>query len=100
MCIGTDSLASNDSLSVLDELRFMRARDPQLRADQLLKMGTIAGAYALRLDADVGSIEVGKQADMVVLPLRYKETADPVEDILNSDRSPTAVYLRGNRVAG
>lgn len=100
VCIGTDSLASNDSLSVLDELRFLRANDRHLRADQLLKMGTIAGAYALRLDADVGSIEVGKQADMVVIPLKHRETADPIEDILSHDKSPSAVYLRGNRVAG
>ncbi|MBP7934164.1 MAG: amidohydrolase family protein [Phycisphaerae bacterium] len=100
VCIGTDSLASNDSLSVLEELRFLRAQDPQLSANQLLKMGTIAGAYALRLDADVGSIEVGKQADLVVIPLRHRDAADPVEDILSHDRSPSAVYLRGSRVAG
>lgn len=100
VCIGTDSLASNDSLSVLDELRFLRTQDPHLTADQLLRMGTIGGAYALRLDADVGSIEVGKQADLVVIPLMDENAADPVEDILSHDKSPSAVYVRGTRVAG
>jgi len=95
VCIGTDSLASTDSLSVLDELRFLRAEDGTIRNERLLRMGTIAGARALGLDAQVGSLEPGKRADLAVLPLSEPGTSEPAEDVLRGQALPTAVYLGG-----
>lgn len=67
MVIGTDSLASNDTLNILEELKAIAAEVSQIDFLQLLKWATINGAKALGLDAQLGSIEVGKRPGLVLL---------------------------------
>jgi cytosine/adenosine deaminase-related metal-dependent hydrolase len=69
VCIGTDSLASNPDLSILGELRFLKARHPEFAPMTLLEMGTHAGARALGLDHRIGRLAPGCRADLVVVPL-------------------------------
>lgn len=98
VCIGTDSLASNDSLSVLDELRFLYAEDRSIPSHVLLHMGTLAGARALGLGATCGSLTVGKSADFVVLPTASPPTRNVADDILSTDARPLAVLIGGRSV--
>ncbi len=98
VCIGTDSLASNDTLSVLDELRFLRRQDSQTDGHQLLSMGTLAGARALHCEDQIGAIEPGKRADLAVIGLNHPSAGDPVEDILGGDAPVAAVYIGGERL--
>lgn len=58
--IGTDSLTSNWSLSVLDELKAIARYQSYITTPTLLQWATINGAEALGFDADLGSFEVGK----------------------------------------
>lgn len=58
--IGTDSLASNTKLSVLDELICISAHFPQISFNQLIEWATINGAKALNKEDKLGSIEQGK----------------------------------------
>jgi len=68
LALGTDSLASNDSLSLWDELRFLHELAPEhFTPFELLLMATLGGARALGIDADAGSLEVGKRADFQVV---------------------------------
>lgn len=97
VCVGTDSLASNETLSVLDELRFLRRLDPSIPGDQLLHMGTLAGARALGIDNTVGSLEPGKRADFVAIPIEGGDARDPVEAVLSGSACPSAVFLNGVR---
>ena len=60
VCVGTDSLASNHQLSVLEELRLIQQSHPQLTVGQLLKIATLNGASALNLDQEKGSFQKGK----------------------------------------
>ncbi|MEK7756890.1 MAG: amidohydrolase family protein, partial [Planctomycetota bacterium] len=94
VCIGTDSLASNPSLSILDELRFLHQRHPEVAAQDLMAMGTIRGAAALGYGDEVGSLTVGKAADLVVIPL---EAGAEWESMLESTRTPVAIYIDGVR---
>lgn len=98
VCLGTDSLASNETLSILDELRFLRSIDSRLPDEQLLALGTLAGARALGLEAHIGSLEPGKRADFVVLPLSHPAAPHPLEELLHGRASPSAVFMAGRRV--
>jgi cytosine/adenosine deaminase-related metal-dependent hydrolase len=58
--LGTDSLASNNKLCILSEMRTLQAKFPALSIDRLLKWATINGATYLGIDKDKGSLDVGK----------------------------------------
>ncbi len=98
VCIGTDSLASNPSLSVLEELRFLHRRHPELPGGLLLAMGTVHGARALGLADAVGVVAPGMPADLTVVPLDPQGPTDPVENLLESDLSSTATCTAGEWV--
>lgn len=65
--VGTDSLASNRQLSVLEELKTLHASFPHIPVSQLLQWATFNGAKALQLDEILGSFEVGKQPGVLLL---------------------------------
>ena len=74
--LGSDSVASNNRMDILEEARlaalFQRAARRSERAvpaQQALELATIGGARALRIDERVGSLEVGKDADLAVFSL-------------------------------
>lgn len=67
IAIGTDSLASNDTLSILDELKVIHAHFKDLDFLTTIKWATLNGAKALGLDAQLGSLEVGKKPGLVLL---------------------------------
>ena len=92
VCIGTDSLASNPSLSVLEELRFLRGKYPDLSADLLIEMGTIRGARALGMETITGSIAPGFSADLTAIPLDLTGPPDPLENVLRSVADPLATW--------
>lgn len=58
--LGTDSLASNTSLSILDEMKVLVKNFDFIKFDQLIKWGTLNGAQALEMDEKFGSLEIGK----------------------------------------
>ena len=65
--LGTDSLASNWSLNILDEIRAIRKNFPQVSLEEVLQWATINGASALGMDAFLGSFEKGKKPGAVLL---------------------------------
>jgi len=68
LVLGTDSLASNDSLSLWDEMRYALDAFPRdLEPEDLFRMVTIGGASALGISTICGSLEVGKRADFQVV---------------------------------
>jgi 5-methylthioadenosine/S-adenosylhomocysteine deaminase len=74
--LGTDGPVCNNSLSLFEEMKFAsliqkatRLDATAMPADQILRMATINGARALGLDHEIGSLEVGKKADLLLLDL-------------------------------
>ncbi|MFH1319221.1 MAG: amidohydrolase family protein [Bacteroidota bacterium] len=65
--IGTDSLASNRSLSILDELKTISENTPQVKLEQLLLWATKNGAEFLGFDEKFGTIEKGKCPGIILI---------------------------------
>ncbi|MES2266439.1 MAG: amidohydrolase family protein [Bacteroidota bacterium] len=65
--LGTDSLASNDKLCILSEMKTLQQNFPGLSIDTLLEWGTINGARFLGIDDEKGTIEVGKTPGLNLL---------------------------------
>lgn len=74
--LGTDGAASNNDLSMWEEmdtaakLHKLYSNDPKvLSAEQAFELATIRGARALHMEKEIGSIEEGKRADLVVVDM-------------------------------
>jgi len=65
--IGTDSLASNHSLSILDELKTIIKNFPSIPLEEILQWSTLNGARALQMDDTIGSFEKGKKPGVILL---------------------------------
>lgn len=85
--IGTDGASSNNTLDMLEEMRFasllqkVHLENPvALNSYNTLEMGTILGAKALGIDEQVGTIEIGKKADLTILNLQKCNTY-PINDV-------------------
>ena len=65
--IGTDSLASNHSLSILDELKTIAQNFPHIPLEEMLQWATLNGAKALQMDDKIGSFEKGKKPGVILL---------------------------------
>jgi len=72
--LGCDGGPSNDNYDMIEEMKIAALgqalinEDPKaITAEQVIEMATINGAKALGLDKEIGSIEVGKKADIIII---------------------------------
>jgi cytosine/adenosine deaminase-related metal-dependent hydrolase len=65
--LGTDSLASNHQLSILEEIKTIQQHFPTIEMETLLKWATSNGAKALELDSLLGSFEKGKKPGVILI---------------------------------
>ncbi len=99
VALGTDSLASNPDLDILAEARFFRSRHARGSNASLLRMATLAGAEALGWADETGSLEAGKSADLVIVPLPPAD-GDPHDLVITSNLPVQRVLIRGRWVIG
>ncbi len=98
LAVGTDSRASNWSLSVLEELRHIREHVPQAPAPaELIRLATIEAAAALRLADRIGALEPGRLADLAAFPC-CPESGDPLAGLIASSPPASGVWVSGRRV--
>jgi cytosine/adenosine deaminase-related metal-dependent hydrolase len=98
VALGTDSLASNPDLSILAEMRHLHRHYPDVPGEVLLRMATLSGAEALGWADETGSLEAGKSADLVIVPLAPGTRHDPYKRLLDSDFPVQRVLCRGRWV--
>ncbi|WLH80891.1 MULTISPECIES: TRZ/ATZ family hydrolase [unclassified Pseudomonas] len=92
VAIGTDGAASNNDLDLLGETRTaamlakaVAGSATALDAHRALRMATLNGARAMGLESEIGSLEVGKAADMVAFDLSglaQQPIYDPVSQLI------------------
>lgn len=99
LALGTDSLASNDSLSLWDEMRALLQIHPgQFTPAEALELGTIGGARAIGRGSEAGTLQAGKSADMLLMePLNGKFAGELHERLLYSSRVK-GVWIGGREV--
>jgi 5-methylthioadenosine/S-adenosylhomocysteine deaminase len=110
VALGTDGAASNNRLDILGEARLAAllakvatGDAAALPAGSVLRMATLDGARALGLDADIGSLAIGKQADAVAVNLGAFEHApcyDPISHLVHvAGRDQVSdVWIAGERI--
>ena len=110
VALGTDGPASNNDLDVLGEMKTAALLAKGVSGDAravpaatALRMATLNGAKALGLDHEIGSLEVGKSADIVALDLSEIETQplfDPISDLVYaaSRHQVSDVWVGGRRL--
>src|SRR5438094_7445540 len=97
VCLGTDSLASNDDLSLFAEMRAFQKQFPKVPSERILEMVTINPAHALRQENELGRIERGFLAEMIALPFTRSENV--YQTILNFVGKVPWFMLHGKTVA-
>ncbi len=78
ICIGTDSLASNDELSILSELKTIQSNFNSFELNELLKWATLNGSEFLGIETQFGSLQKGKKPGLVV----FDETEMTVQHVI------------------
>lgn len=89
VALGTDGAASNNTLDMFNEMKFAALLNKAHKLDPVavpatsaLEMATVNGATALGLGKELGSIEVGKKADLVLVDLK-KPHLSPLHNVIS-----------------
>ncbi len=108
--LGTDGALNNNSYDMFAEMKTavllanaLGKRADVLTAQEALEMATIHGAVSIGREDELGSIEVGKQADIVLVDLMHERTM-PVHDVVSNlvfsatGRNVHTVFVAGRMV--
>lgn len=100
VCLGTDSRASSPDLDLLAEIRHVARLFPALDPQLIMQLGTIQGAKALGKSCSIGSIDVGKEANLTVVPLPSHNTTNPYQLLFDYHEPAAQTWFRGKKIFG
>ena len=95
ICLGTDSLASNTSLNLFEEMRHFRGNFPHISSQEILDMVTRRPARAIGLSGELGEITAGAHADLIAVG--YSGAVGDVFDALLDNSQPITWMMVGGR---
>jgi cytosine/adenosine deaminase-related metal-dependent hydrolase len=98
LCLGTDSLASNDGLSLFDEMAEFRRGHPEVSGRDILAMATVNAARALGRASDLGRLAPGCKADLIAVAVRPRPGADLHEELVSEARDVLVSVVDGEEV--
>jgi cytosine/adenosine deaminase-related metal-dependent hydrolase len=94
VCLGTDSLASNEDLNLFAELRTFQKSQPIVSPTEILKMVTIKSARALNAADRLGRLKSGFFADLIAIP-ESSSKSDVYETVIDSQNSVSWMMIGG-----
>jgi cytosine/adenosine deaminase-related metal-dependent hydrolase len=95
VCLGTDSLASNETLSLFDEMRAFQKEFPSVSAEEIFQMVTVKAARALRYENALGQIRPGFGADLIAVPCTG--LTDIFEELIAWDAPVDWIFARDDQ---
>jgi aminodeoxyfutalosine deaminase len=98
ICLGTDSLASNSTLSLFSEMRELLRKEPWISPREVLGMVTVNGAHALGQGASLGKISPGFRADLIAIPFAESKS-DIFDSIAAFDQTVPWMMVNGEIVS-
>ncbi len=95
--LGTDSLASSPSLNLWDEMRyaFHSHKADGIQARTIMELATRVGAKALGMADDIGSLTLGRKADLIAVSLPNRNSGDLPYDLLRETKSCMISMVNG-----
>ena len=100
MALGTDSRASNPDLNMLAEMRHIARTHSETDPQEILRLGTLAGATALGRYKETGSITPGKLANLIAVSAsgnRHDQPDDVLAELFSNELAPSTVWFRGQK---
>jgi cytosine/adenosine deaminase-related metal-dependent hydrolase len=95
ICLGTDSLASNSSLSLFSEMRELLRKEPWISPREVLEMATINGARAIGRARSLGKIRPGFMADLIAIPVAISRNEDAFNAIIAFEGTAPWMMVNG-----
>ena len=106
VCLGTDETSSNNGTNLWSEMKLaclalnMKNQDPtRMPTWKVLRMATIEGAEAIGLDHEIGSLEPGKKADLILVDLRKPSMMPVLREPVRNIVPNLVLSARGDEVA-
>jgi cytosine/adenosine deaminase-related metal-dependent hydrolase len=99
ICLGTDSLASNSSLSLFSEMRELLRKEP-ISPREVLEMATINGARAIGQARSLGKIRAGFMADLIAVPAAPSGKDDAFNAIVAFEGTAPWMMVNGEILGG
>jgi 5-methylthioadenosine/S-adenosylhomocysteine deaminase len=106
VCLGTDETSSNNGTNLWSEMKLaslalnMKNQDPtRMPTWKVLRMATVEGAQAIGLEHEIGSLEVGKKADLILVDLRKPSMMPVLRDPVRNIVPNLVLSARGDEVA-
>ncbi len=98
LCVGTEGEYVPGSLSLFDELYLLKQQYPHLSTLEMLRWVTQDAADALGVGEKLGSLSVGKLADIIGVRFSHDEASDLLDDLLFSDIEIALSMIDGQEV--
>jgi len=97
ICLGTDSLASNEGLNLFAEMRAVQNGEPWMTPEEVLKTVTVNAAHALGREDLIGKIAPDAYADLIALP--FQNNPAQVYESIVQHRQPIEWMMVDGRIA-
>jgi aminodeoxyfutalosine deaminase len=94
VCLGTDSLASNEDLNLFAEMRTLQDSQPNLPPTEILETVTVRPARALNAGECLGRLRTGFLADLIAIPASSPKS-NVLEQLIDSQNSVSWMMISG-----
>ena len=98
ICLGTDSLASNENLNLFEEMAEFREKHPHAESREILEMTTINPAKALQKQDKLGKIQKGCFADFIGITLNHDNSCSIYDEIVEENHEVILAVIDGEEV--